>query len=325
MRLSLSLVLALVATNASVQAYDSSNKGDADARAEAKAPMTPLSLIKDLTKAADLTHLLRTKPVKNLFSVFGVNITERLDIAEEALNIWDPRVQFVTDDNYKELIEDEPWRTEDNENRIWFIIVSAYTIRQDALSQYADESFDAAHNDTLIANDLPHVKWGRVDYGAVTRITTRWGVWNAPWLVVIRNRGKELRFYNIRSYKLPKEAIRSFLLQEQWRQTDPWSTAWSPGGSREWLLEYFGEILGFIFRHAIILPSWLLYVFSGIVGSLLVNMMHGSGSSKTPVRQAPPPTSGAAVSPQQGQEVASTTSVSSPSGKTKKRAGKGKK
>jgi hypothetical protein len=35
-----------------------------------------------------------------------------------------------------------------------------------------------AFNLTMQENDLPHVRWGRIDYINVTSITTKWGVWS---------------------------------------------------------------------------------------------------------------------------------------------------
>ena len=53
-----------------------------------------------------------------------------------------------------------------------------------------DEQFDIAYNDTLIAEDLPNVQWGRIDYLNVTYLTTKWNVWRyarphifVPWHV----------------------------------------------------------------------------------------------------------------------------------------------
>jgi len=40
-----------------------------------------------------------------------------------------------------------------------------------------DEKFDEAYDLSVKENDLPHVKWGRIDYISVTALTTRWGVW----------------------------------------------------------------------------------------------------------------------------------------------------
>jgi len=48
---------------------------------------------------------------------------------------------------------------------------------KDPVSKYVDEAFDKAYNISLVKKDLPHIKWGRVDYMAVTRITTEWMVW----------------------------------------------------------------------------------------------------------------------------------------------------
>lgn len=40
-----------------------------------------------------------------------------------------------------------------------------------------DEKFDEAYDISVKENDLPHVKWGRIDYIDVTALTTKWGVW----------------------------------------------------------------------------------------------------------------------------------------------------
>lgn len=49
--------------------------------------------------------------------------------------------------------------------------------KQEGVSKYLDQVFDSAYNQTLLAGDLPNVKWGRIDYLNVTYITTKWGVW----------------------------------------------------------------------------------------------------------------------------------------------------
>lgn len=48
---------------------------------------------------------------------------------------------------------------------------------QEGVSKYLDEMFDSAFNKTHIAGDLPHVRWGRIDYLNVTYITTKWSIW----------------------------------------------------------------------------------------------------------------------------------------------------
>lgn len=46
------------------------------------------------------------------------------------------------------------------------------------MSKYVDRVFDGAYNVSLAKNDVPHVRWGRVDYLNVTYLTTKWNVWS---------------------------------------------------------------------------------------------------------------------------------------------------
>ena len=64
--------------------------------------------------------------------------------------------------------------------KVLIIIRSCRTIQADqprGLSQIFDEKFDAAYDISVEEDDLPHVKWGRIDYISVTALTTQWGVW----------------------------------------------------------------------------------------------------------------------------------------------------
>lgn len=47
----------------------------------------------------------------------------------------------------------------------------------DSVSKYIDDVFDQTFNHTLEQGDLPHVRFGRIDYMDVTAITTKWAVW----------------------------------------------------------------------------------------------------------------------------------------------------
>lgn len=49
--------------------------------------------------------------------------------------------------------------------------------REEGISKYVDQAFDSAYNESQLAGDLPHVRWGRIDYLNVTHITTKWGLW----------------------------------------------------------------------------------------------------------------------------------------------------
>lgn len=49
--------------------------------------------------------------------------------------------------------------------------------QQGGISKIVDEIFDESYNATVIAQDLPNVRWGRIDYLNVTYITTKWAIW----------------------------------------------------------------------------------------------------------------------------------------------------
>jgi hypothetical protein len=53
-----------------------------------------------------------------------------------------------------------------------------------SISLFADNQFDEAYNTTVIEGDLPHVRWGRIDYMNVTYITTKWAIWKHVVLFV---------------------------------------------------------------------------------------------------------------------------------------------
>ena len=48
----------------------------------------------------------------------------------------------------------------------------------EGVSKFADTMFDSAFNLTQEEGDLKHVRWARIDYLNVTRITTKWNVWS---------------------------------------------------------------------------------------------------------------------------------------------------
>ena len=49
--------------------------------------------------------------------------------------------------------------------------------QQSGISKVLDEKFDEAYNITKNENDIPDVKWGRIDYFDVTYLTTKWNIW----------------------------------------------------------------------------------------------------------------------------------------------------
>ncbi|OCH94286.1 hypothetical protein OBBRIDRAFT_747942 [Obba rivulosa] len=220
----------------------------------------------------DVNRLLTSGPVAGLFEKVGVNISERL--AQANVSLWDERVPLITDDNYEELIVREPLSAEDEAQRVWFLVITASAGQQSGMSKITDDQFDAAYNLTLIEDDLPNVRWGRIDYINVTYITTKWSVWQAPYLVVLTDRGQTLRFYKTTQVRLKPELIREFLKEEGWRQTPPWQSTFAPGGKREFVLHYYGLLLKTVYDVLVRVPKWLLMIGTGAVASVVMRLMH---------------------------------------------------
>lgn len=104
-------------------------------------------------------------------SLVGLNISGTRDFD------WDERIPLITDSNYQDVIVNEELSTEEEEKRVWFLIITVTAGQPDGISKYVDTVFDQAYNHTLEKGDLPHVRFGRIDYLDVTSITTKWAVW----------------------------------------------------------------------------------------------------------------------------------------------------
>ncbi|KAF8806259.1 hypothetical protein BYT27DRAFT_7168667 [Phlegmacium glaucopus] len=230
---------------------------------------TPFSL----SNLLDINRVLTTGPSVALFNRFGINITERVE-ASRLENIWDIRVPLITDDNYNDLIVNETLTEQEEKDRVWIIVISVTSVKTDGVSKFLDNVFDSAFNESQIAGDLPHVKWGRIDYLNVTRITTKWVVWQAPYLVLLKDRGMTLRFYRPQKLRLDVAALREFLKVGGWEVTPPWSSIYGPGGSREHILDFFAVWLTKFYNITILIPRWILVFGSGTVASLVIGYLH---------------------------------------------------
>ncbi|THH18193.1 hypothetical protein EW146_g2732 [Bondarzewia mesenterica] len=227
-----------------------------------------------------LTNLLSSGPVASLLGSAGINVTERLASVQD-VEIWDERIPLITDDNYKDVIVNEVFEEEEEEkNRVWFLIISVTTAQPQGISNFADEQFDAAFNITQNENDLPNVRWGRIDYINVTAITTKWNVWQAPMLVVLKDRGQTLRFWRATQLRLKPESMREFLRTEFYERTPPWKSNFAPGGSREFVLDYLAIAMSTIYNYMRILPRWAMYMLTGAFGSVLINFVHRGDAKK---------------------------------------------
>lgn len=72
-----------------------------------------------------LEGLLTSGPVASILAKGGINITERLEDAKRkvAETGWDPRIDLITDQNYRETIVEEPLSLEEVEQRVWFLLM----------------------------------------------------------------------------------------------------------------------------------------------------------------------------------------------------------
>ncbi|KIJ56495.1 hypothetical protein M422DRAFT_62484 [Sphaerobolus stellatus SS14] len=222
------------------------------------------------------SFFLNSGPIGSLLSRSGINITEKLEEAENNAKLpWDERIPLITDDNYEELIFNETFATSEEEaERVWFLVVSVTASQLTGMSAYVDAQFNEAYNTSLIEGDLPNVRWGRIDYLNVTRLTTKWVVWKAPMLIVAKDRGKTLRFFMPQQIGGRAEMIREFLLNNIWERVPAWTGPWAPGGSREHLLHKFAISQEYLYFYVSKLPRWVLLIISGTFGSLLLSVLH---------------------------------------------------
>ena len=142
-----------------------------------------------------LHGILMSAPVASLFSKIGIDITKTL----ETPKYWDERISLITDNSYNDTIVNELLTEEEEETRTWVIMmyvliivffkkkvmhlslhystVTAGESPRDSISKLMDNMFDNAYNESVVAGDLPNVRWGRIDYFNVTYLTTKWNVW----------------------------------------------------------------------------------------------------------------------------------------------------
>jgi len=309
MRLS-SFILALTAVSTNAQYFSAGwSPGQAIPKPEdASLPPVPQ---KPAAKSPEpfLTGLLKSETSTSLFSRFGINITQILENNAAQNKVWDTRVPLITDNNFYELIVDETLTTQEEQDRTWVIVISVTTGKQDGFSVIADELFDTAYNETVIANDLPNVRWGRIDYLTVTGVTTKWAIWNAPYFVVLKNRGQTLRFYRPHHLRLKSSALREFLTKEEWRNTPPWSSRYAPGGDLEYLMDYLAIVLTKIYDFSIFIPRWLMLLISGSVASVIINFLHKPSATATPSTVQQKTSSGIVPSSTEAQSSATSSNM----------------
>lgn len=250
-------------------------------------------------------------------SLIGFNITGTPAVT------WDERIPLITDENYAEIIVNETLTSEEEKERVWFLIITVTAGQPEGVSKFVDNVFDATYNYTLEKGELPHVRFGRIDYLNVTTITTKWSVWSAPYLVVLKDRGQTLRFYKAGQIRLTDEILHQFLKEEAWSMKQPWKSIYGPGGEREYILDYLAQLLSMLYQTLVRVPKWLMYTMSGGLATFLINFLHKpsppQSASKPAVKPAPEPVS---ASPAPEPVVASSNATNTPRKGSTKRKGK---
>ncbi|KAJ3760846.1 hypothetical protein EV360DRAFT_93351 [Lentinula raphanica] len=235
--------------------------------------------------------ILNSSSISSLFAKAGVNISSLASAAglsSKPAYPWDTRIPLITDMNFDDMIANEELTDDEEKNRAWLVVVStSATTQGGGISQFVDKIFDETYNETLLAGDLPDLRWGRIDYLNVTYLTTKWGVWQAPTFVIIQNRGQTLRFVKPQWLRLREGALREFLTSGTYLEVPPWDSSFAPGGSNEFVLHYLGLVLTKIYNVVVKVPRWILYILSGSVASFIIQLLHRPSkkdqTSKTPV------------------------------------------
>lgn len=264
-------------------------------------------------KMSFLDSLVTVGPLGAVSSLIGLNLTGAPSVT------WDERIPLITDENYAEMIVNETLTAEEEKERVWFLIVTVTAGQPEGISKFVDDVFDATYNYTLEKGDLPHVRFGRIDYLNVTSITTKWAVWSAPYLVVLKDRGQTLRFYKAGQIRLTDEILHQFLKEKAWGIKEPWKSIYGPGGEREYILDYLAQFLSKVYGALVRVPKWLMYTMSGGIATFFINFLHKPSPPQSAAKPAPKPVS----APAAPEHAASSSATNTPQkGSTKK---KGKK
>ena len=73
----------------------------------------------------DINNILTSEPAVALFNKFGVNITDKVQTVLQQ-QLWDNRVTLITDDNFHDLLVNEPMTPEEEKDRVWLLVMCVY-------------------------------------------------------------------------------------------------------------------------------------------------------------------------------------------------------
>ncbi len=93
--------------------------------AAAPEPAKPKSFLEKVSAAFELETLLTWRPVAAIFEKSGIDISQKFAEAKRqaAETGWDERIPMITDENYRELVVEEPLSLEELDKRVWFLLM----------------------------------------------------------------------------------------------------------------------------------------------------------------------------------------------------------
>jgi hypothetical protein len=161
---------------------------------------------------------------------------------------------------------------------------------------------------------------------------------SAPYIVVLKDRGRTLRFWPAAQLRPMPELMRSFLKAEDWEEYPPWSSEYAPGGSRcvlpfvspnaaphfesrEWFMHYFAVSLRVFHNQYIRIPKVILWLISGGSASLIFGLLHKPSKQKGDVDSRKQKS--ASVSAPEASSVAAPASKPKREGAKQRKGGKG--
>lgn len=267
-------------------------------------------------KMSFLDSLVTVGPLGAVSSLIGLNLTGAPSVT------WDERIPLITDENYAEMIVNETLTAEEEKERVWFLIITVTAGQPEGVSKFVDHVFDATYNYTLEKGELSHVRFGRIDYLNVTSITTKWAVWSAPYLVVLKDRGQTLRFYKAGQIRLTDEILHQFLKEKAWSMKEPWKSIYGPGGEREYILDYLAQFLSMVYGTLVRVPKWLMYMMSGGLATFFINFLHKPSRPQSAVKPAVKPAPKPVSAPAAPEDAVTSSAINTPQKGSAKRKGK---
>jgi hypothetical protein len=291
---------------AAVKGSTSSGWAPGAAHATATARVLPSSPRADGPPKEFFERLLTTGPLGALLDRAGVNVSEKLaeQKAKQAA-MWDDRVPLLSDYNFESIVVNESLSAAEEAARVWFIImwVRPQPGGEEGLMDVQHGAGDGRHDeqgrghplrrgpqrerrrrrpparplrpDRLHERDVPDHQVERLAvrphvYALAMMLTAH----SAPYYVLATDRARTLRFFRAGQMNVDADVLHAFLREQAYLGTPPWSSAFAPGGEREWALERFARASEWVYDRVVLVPRWLFMLVTGTLGTALIQLFH---------------------------------------------------